>query len=96
LTRFKHAGNILVLPFEFIPLKTITLKADKAFDAVLSELAEQQHMTRSAIIREAVVRYRAWLEREKLQKQIHEASMKTREHHQDIMESMDQASRDGI
>ena len=53
-------------------------------------------MTRSAIIREAVVRYRTWLEREKLRKQIYDASMKTHEHRQDIMESMDQANSDGL
>lgn len=77
-------------------MKTITLKADKAFDAILCELSEQQHMSRSAVIREAVVRYRAWLEREKLRKLIYQASLKTREHHDDTMESMDQANSDGL
>jgi predicted transcriptional regulator len=77
-------------------MKTITLKADKAFDAVLSELAEQQHMTRSAVIREAVVRYHEWLEYEQLRQQIYTASLKTRKHHETLMRSMDQANNDGL
>jgi len=77
-------------------MKTITLKADKAFENILCEIAEQQQTSRSAVIREAVVRYRAWLEQEKLRKQIHEASLKTRKHHENLMASMEQANSDGL
>jgi len=77
-------------------MKTITLKADKAFDAILCEIAEQQHMSRSAVIRESVVRYRAWLEREKLRTQIYEASLKTRANHEHLTHSMDSANSDGL
>lgn len=77
-------------------MKTISLKADKAFENVLCEIAEHQQISRSAVIREAVIRYRAWLEHEKLRKQVYQASLKTREHQQHLMDSMDQANSDGL
>ena len=77
-------------------MKTITLKADTAFDAVLCELAKQRHTSKSAIIREAVVHYRDWLARDRLRQNLLKASLKTRTQHDSLMWSMEQASEDGL
>ncbi len=77
-------------------MKTISLKADDDFDAILKKLASQQHISKSAVIRDAVLRYRDWLERERLREKLLDASLKTRGQHEELMSAMDQASGDGV
>ncbi len=77
-------------------MKTITLKADEAFNLLLNELAREQHTSKSAIIRDAVLRYRDWLEQEQLKNQLLEASLKTRSQHKALMRDMEAADSDGL
>ena len=59
-------------------MKTITLKADNAFDATLTELARRMDTTKSAVIREAVGEYKAQLDRKELRERLREASLRVR------------------
>jgi len=68
-------------------MKTITLKADNEFDAILNQLTSRLHTTRSAVIRNAVRNYLKHLDKEALREQIRSASLKTRE--QAIQTSVD-------
>ncbi len=60
-------------------MKTISIKADPEFDALLNQLASRLHTTRSAVIRNAVKSYLKQLEKETLRKKMYAASLKTRE-----------------
>jgi predicted transcriptional regulator len=53
-------------------MKTITLKADEAFDALLSQLAAKLETTRSAVIRDAVISYERHLQMDALRRQVRE------------------------
>ena len=43
-------------------MKTVTIKADAEFDALLSRLAERLSTTRSRVIRDAVKNYQQYLD----------------------------------
>lgn len=77
-------------------MKTITLKADEDFDALLSRLAEKLNTTRSTVIREAVRSYERQLETEALRRQLREASCKTRSQAKRASEDLDSAIGDGL
>jgi predicted transcriptional regulator len=77
-------------------MKTITLKADKRFDATLSRLAKRLHTTKSAVIREAVGDYERRLEREELGRRIREASLKTRSEAKRAAHDFEAANADGL
>ncbi len=77
-------------------MKTITLKADDEFDALLARLAARSHSTRSAVIREAVRRYEKALEREALADQVLEASRRTRSQYRRESRQLDAATDDGL
>jgi predicted transcriptional regulator len=68
-------------------MKTITLKADNEFDAILNKLTSRLHTTRSDVIRSAVRNYLKHIEKEALREKIRSASLKTRE--QAIQTSVD-------
>ena len=59
-------------------MKTITVKADSEFDAILNQLTSRLHTTRSDVIRNAVRNYSKHLDREALRHKIRSASLKTR------------------
>jgi predicted transcriptional regulator len=77
-------------------MKTITVKADPEFDALLNELTSRLHTTRSHVIRSAVRNYLKHLDKEALRHKIRSASLKTRE--QAIQASVDfeAADNDGF
>ncbi len=77
-------------------MKTITLKADQEFDAMLARLAARLDTSRSAVIREAVRRYEQALEREDLVARVREASRRTREQALRTAEDFDETSADGL
>jgi len=77
-------------------MKTITLKADERFDAVLTTLAEKTHSTKSAVIRIAVLNYKTHLEREALRQQVRVASLKTRNEARRIADDLNAANADGL
>lgn len=77
-------------------MKTITVKADEEFDALLSRLSARTHRTRSAVIREAVRRYEVALDREEMKRRIRRASLATREQAAAAARELDAAVGDGL
>ena len=77
-------------------MKTITLKADRAFDATLTELANRMDTSKSAVIREAVGEYKRQLDREALAQRIREASLKTRQTSEQAVTDFEDTNADGL
>lgn len=77
-------------------MKTVTIKADDDFDALLTGLAGRLKTTKSRVIRDAVHNYSRFLEREALRKQMREASLKTRQQARDAAEGLEAADSDGL
>jgi predicted DNA-binding protein len=77
-------------------MHTITLKSDDNFYEMLNNMVKNLSTTKSDLIRKAVVHYRDVLEKEKLKKQIKNASMKTRESSMQIIKEFDNTLCDGL
>ncbi|MEA2078832.1 MAG: CopG family transcriptional regulator [Pseudomonadota bacterium] len=77
-------------------MKTITVKADQEFDALLTRLARRMKTTRSGVIRDAVRSYQRQLEREALRQRLREVSLKTRDQSVQAAEDFDAANADGL
>jgi predicted transcriptional regulator len=77
-------------------MKTITLKANEAFDTRLTQLAKRLETTKSNVIREAVGSYERQIEREELARRIREASLRTREEAERTARELEAADADGI
>ncbi len=77
-------------------MKTITVKADNEFDALLSQLATRLQTTRSHVIRSAVKNYLKQLDKEALRQQIQSASLKTREQAVQASADLGAADNDGL
>ena len=77
-------------------MKTVTIKADAEFDALLSRLAERLSTTRSRVIRDAVKNYQQFLDREELRQKIRAASLKTRAQALEVSAEFDVANADGL
>ncbi len=77
-------------------MKTITLKADDTFDALLTGLARNLNTTKSGIMRTAVLNYKEHLERVSLSRQVREASQKVREEALQYASEFDAADADGL
>ena len=77
-------------------MKTVTIKADPEFDALLNRLAGRLSTTKSRIIRDAVLNYQKFLDREELRQEIKSASLKTRNQALDMSDELGAASADGL
>ena len=77
-------------------MKTVTIKADPEFDALLNRLARRMSTTRSRIIRDAVRNYQQQLDREALRQRMRTASLKTRKQALDASADFDAANVDGL
>jgi len=77
-------------------MKTITVKADREFDALLGRLARRLKTTRSGVIRDAVRSYQRQLEREALRRQVRDASLRTRTQAKQAAEDFNIADEDGL
>jgi len=77
-------------------MKTVTIKADAEFDALLNRLAGRLSTTKSRVIRNAVRNYQRYLDREDLRKAIESASLRTRKQALDISTEFDVANTDGL
>ena len=77
-------------------MKTVTLKADAEFDALLNRLAGRLSTTRSRVIRDAVRNYQQHLDREDLRQKIRSASLKTRKQAIEASAELDAANADGF
>jgi len=77
-------------------MKTVTIKADANFDALLNRLAERLSTTRSRVIRDAVRNYQLHLDREDLRKAIESASLRTRPQALETSTEFDVTNADGL
>jgi len=77
-------------------MKTVTIKADAEFDALLSGLAGRLQKTKSRVIRDAVRNYQQHLNREELRQKIRAASRKTRKQALEASEEFDATNADGL
>jgi predicted transcriptional regulator len=77
-------------------MKTITLKADRQFDAELTRLAKRLRTSKSAVIRKAVVEYKAKLDREEMRERLREVSRRLRDQTLEETEIWDAAIADGL
>ena len=77
-------------------MKTVTIKADAEFDALLSQLAKRMSTTKSRIIRDAVRNYQQQLDREVLRQRLRTASLKTRKQALEASDDFDAANADGL
>ena len=77
-------------------MKTVTIKADAEFDALLNRLAGRLSTTKSRVIREAVRNYQQYLDREELRKKITSASLKTRKQAVEVSAEFDVTNADGL
>ena len=77
-------------------MKTVTIKADAEFDALLNRLARRMSTTKSRIIRDAVRNYQQHLDREALRQQVRIASLKTRKQARDAASDFDDVNADGL
>jgi predicted transcriptional regulator len=77
-------------------MKTVTIKADPEFDALLNRLAKRLNVTKSRVIRDAVGNYQQYLNREELRQKIRSASLKTRNQALEASAQLDAANADGL
>ncbi len=78
-------------------MKTITLKADDTFDALLTGLARNLNTTKSGVMRAAVLTLaKKTLERVSLASQVRETSLKVREEARQYASKFDAADADGL
>ncbi|MCY4362342.1 MAG: DNA-binding protein [Gammaproteobacteria bacterium] len=77
-------------------MKTITLKADDTFDALLTGLARNLNTTKSGVMRSAVLNYKKHVERAALGRQVREASLKVREEALEYASEFEAADADGL
>jgi predicted transcriptional regulator len=77
-------------------MKTVTIKADAEFDALLNRLARRLSTTKSRVIRDAVRNYQQHLDREALRQRMRAASLKTRKQALDTSADLDAANADGL
>ena len=77
-------------------MKTVTIKADAEFDALLTHLTGRLSRTRSRVIRDAVRNYQEYLDREDLRQKIRSASLRTRKQSLDASTEFDAANADGL
>jgi len=77
-------------------MKTVTIKADAEFDALLSRLASRLSKTKSGVIRDAVRHYQEQLDRDALRQKMRAASLKTRRQALDAAVEFDAANADGL
>ena len=77
-------------------MHTITLKTDDNFFAMLNELVATMGVSRSNLIRNAVISYKENLEKEQLRQQIQKASMKVRNESKTVAVEFEESLSDGL
>jgi metal-responsive CopG/Arc/MetJ family transcriptional regulator len=77
-------------------MHTITLKTDNNMFNILNDMVETLGVSRSEVIRKAVLNYKEILESEKLKKQLIKASIKVREHSIGVSKEFENSIDDGL
>ncbi|WP_456393516.1 CopG family ribbon-helix-helix protein [Nitratifractor sp.] len=77
-------------------MKTITLKTDDALFNRVSHLSKQLHLSKSELIRRAIVEYEKEVRRQALKERMREASMRVRASNRQIVEAFEETLTDGL
>ena len=77
-------------------MKTITMKADDRFFEKITRLAQQLHMTKSELIRNAIAEYEESVRRKALKEQLRDASLRVRNKSQEVAKEFESALTDGL
>lgn len=77
-------------------MHTITFKTDDNFFAMLNELTAAMGVSRSNLIRNAVISYKENFEKEQLKQQIQKASMKVRNESKTVAAEFEESLLDGL
>jgi predicted transcriptional regulator len=77
-------------------MKTVTIKANAEFDALLNRMAKRLSTTKSRVIRDAVRNYQQHLDREFLRQKLRTASLKTRKQALNTAADLNAADSDGL
>lgn len=77
-------------------MPVITLKADEAFTREVDALAARQHVSRSALLREAFVHYKRELDQHALAQRLQQASMRLSQASRVESATLDEALDDGL
>ncbi len=77
-------------------MKTITLKTDDRFFEKVGKLAKDFHLTKSELIRRAVLEYEKVMMKRLMKERMKSASLKVREADREIVEEFDMTVEDGL
>jgi len=77
-------------------MHTITLKSDDIFFDILNDMVKTLNITKSELIKNAVIYYKDVIEQEKLKSQIEQASQKVRDNSLKIFQEFEDSINDGL
>ncbi len=77
-------------------MHTITLKSDDIFFDTLNDMVKTLNITKSELIKNAVIYYKDVIEQEKLKSQIEQASQKVRDNSLKISQEFEDSINDGL
>jgi predicted transcriptional regulator len=75
---------------------TITLESDDTFYNILDDMVKSLNITKSELIKKAVISYRTVLEKEKLKYKVKQASLKVRDESLKISQEFNNTINDGL
>ena len=77
-------------------MKTITLKTDDGFFNKVTDLAKQLHLSKSELIRRAIVEYEEVMYRKEIKEQMKQASLRVRDSNTVVSQEFDTVAADGL
>jgi len=75
---------------------TVTLKTDDKLYGQITLMADELHLSKSELIRRALITYAERLHQKKIQQQLQEASLNVRNANELIIEELDSLVSDGL
>ena len=75
---------------------TITLESDDTFYNILDDMVKSLNITKSELIKKAVISYQSVLEKEKLKYKVKQASLKVRDESLKISQEFNNTINDGL
>jgi len=77
-------------------MHTVTLKADNQLYQQISQMAEELHLSKSELIRKALVAYQENLSKNKMQQALQSASLRVRDANEALNNEFDELIFDGL
>ena len=77
-------------------MHTVTLKADNQLYQQISQMAEELHLSKSELIRKALVAYQENLSKNKMQQALQSASLRVRDANATLNNEFDELIFDGL